>query len=107
MIENKIKIKGKEYEVKIKLKGYVYFEALSGKPFEISNVTDSFTAAYSFFLASNPDCGISFDDFLDSSDEDPSIISTIINLMTEKIKQENQLSGKKKEVKKTQKTVKS
>jgi hypothetical protein len=46
------------------------FEQLAQKPFEMKTLTDTYLFFYSMLLASNPDCGITFDAFIEACESD-------------------------------------
>lgn len=69
-----MKLNNKEYKIKVTLRAMVIFEQIASKPFEISNTLDQFVYFYSLLLANNPECNMTFDDFLDSLDEDPNAL---------------------------------
>lgn len=50
------------------------FEQITKKPFGISNMMDEYIYFYSLLLANNPDFNMSFGDFLDELDNQPSLI---------------------------------
>lgn len=70
-----IEINGTTYNLKYSIRAYIYFEQIVGKPFAVNNLTDTYILFYSFLMASNRDTfKMTFDDFLDVVDEDPSLI---------------------------------
>lgn len=71
---NTITIKGKEYNIKNTLRTMFIWEQIMQRPFEIKTTQDNFVFLYSLLLANNPDNVISWDEFIDALDEDPSIM---------------------------------
>lgn len=69
-----IKIKGDEYKLKYSIKAIFIFEQITDRMFSIETLMDNYILLYSFLLASNPDKEISWDDFVDELDNNPSII---------------------------------
>lgn len=71
---NTITIKGKEYNIKNTIRTMFIWEQIMQRPFEIKTTQDNFVFLYSLLLANNPDNVISWDEFIDALDEDPSIM---------------------------------
>ncbi len=70
-----IEINGTTYNLKYSIRAYIYFEQIVGKPFSVSNLTDTYILFYSFLMASNKDTfKMTFDDFIDALDEDRSLM---------------------------------
>ncbi len=70
-----IKIKDDEFKLKYTIRAIFTYEQIKGKAFVVESLMDSYLLIYSFLTASNPDKELSFDDFLDACDEDPTILS--------------------------------
>ena len=81
----KIILKDKEYNVKITLRSYFYFESATNHPFEIKTLMDNYIWMYSMIKANN-DCDLTIDEFIDILDEDP----TKINELNEIVKIESE-----------------
>lgn len=77
---NTITINNKEYKVKYTIRAMFIFEQITGKSFEINTSLDNFIFLYSLILANNKDNPLSWDEFLDAIDSDPSIARQINSL---------------------------
>lgn len=69
----KIKINGKEYNVKRSIRTLFWFEGITGRPFEITSVLDNYILFYAAIMANNPDCKLTFDELVDAVDADPTL----------------------------------
>lgn len=75
-----IKINGKDYKIKYTIRALFIFERITGKAFMIQTVLDNYVLFYSILLANNPDCVISWDEFIDALDNNPSLIDELNKL---------------------------
>ena len=91
-MEAKVTINEQEYTVKYGLKTLFKYEELEGHPFEYKKMEDSYKLLYAALLAHNPDYNQSYDEFLDSCDEDAEIFGEFVKLTEKSAK----LSQKKK-----------
>ncbi len=75
----KIKIKGKNYNIKYTIRALFIFEQITGKPFKIETLLDNYLFFYSMILANNQDKSeiLSWDDFIDALDNDPNLFGKI------------------------------
>lgn len=75
----KIKIKGKNYNIKYTIRALFIFEQITGKSFKIESLLDNYIFFYSMILANNQDKSdiLSWDDFLDALDNDPNLFGKI------------------------------
>lgn len=80
----KIKINNKEYNIKYSLRALFIWETITQKPFELKNLLDNYVLYYSMILASNKDCDLSWDQFIDALDQDPTILTNLEETITEK-----------------------
>lgn len=69
-----IKINGEDLRVKQTIRGLFIWEQIAGRSFEIKSTLDNYLYYYALILANNPDTALSWDDFIDAIDNDPSII---------------------------------
>ena len=77
-----VKIQGKEYEVKVSLRTLFLYEKLSGNNgFETRTTEDNFMLLYAAIVANNKGCELTYDDFIDACDEDPTIIERLSSIM--------------------------
>ena len=73
---NTITINNKEYKVKYTIRAMFIFEQIKGESFAIN------TSLYSLILANNKDNPLSWDEFIDAIDNDPTIAQQINALAT-------------------------
>lgn len=71
-----IKIKGNDYKVKQTLRAIFIWEQISERQFEIKNTLDNYLYLYCILLANNQDF-MTWDEFIDCIDEDPTILIEI------------------------------
>lgn len=69
-----IKINGEDFKVKQTIRALFLWEQIAGKPFEIKSTLDNYLYYYALILANNPDCNLSWDNFIDAIDENPQIV---------------------------------
>ncbi len=86
----KIKIKGKNYNIKYTIRALFIFEQITGKPFRIETLLDNYIFFYSMILANNQDKAdiLSWDDFLDALDNDPQLFGKINNAVEQQQKKD-------------------
>lgn len=86
----KIKIKGKNYNIKYTIRALFIFEQITGKPFRIETLLDNYLFFYSMILANNQDKAdiLSWDDFLDALDNDPQLFGKINNAVEQQQKKD-------------------
>ena len=81
-----VKIGKKSYKVKYTLRALFIFERIAKHQFEITSLLDNYILLYSVLLANNPDMDMTWDDFIDLMDKDPSLFSKL----NDAIEQDNQ-----------------
>lgn len=86
----KIKIKGKNYNIKYTIRALFIFEQITGKPFKIETLLDNYLFFYSMILANNQDKSeiLSWDDFIDALDNDPNLFGKINDAVEQQQKQD-------------------
>ena len=97
----KIKIQGKEYQLKQSFRALMMFEEMTSKSAEQvnENVTDLMKLFYCLLKASNKETfAYDFDAFIDAIDEDPQAIEVFTDYLQKQ--QQTHDTGKKKAVKK-------
>lgn len=77
----KIKIKGTEYNFKINIRGMMIFEEVTKKSFAITNLTDTYVYMYCILTACNDNFVMTFDEFLDELDENPTLVLQMTNII--------------------------
>ena len=82
----KVKIKGKNYNIKYTIRSLFIFEQITGKPFKIETLLDNYLFFYSIILACNQDKEniITWDEFLDEMDKNPKLFSTLNDAIEDK-----------------------
>ncbi|AGB28667.1 hypothetical protein Prede_1347 [Prevotella dentalis DSM 3688] len=75
--KNVIRINGVDYVLKYTIRALFVFEQLTDKPFQVKTVTDNYIFLYSMILACNPDCTLTWQDFLKALDENPDILNNL------------------------------
>lgn len=81
---NTITINGKEYGVKYSIRAMFIFEQIKGEPFGLYTTLDNVIYFYSMILAADKDCGLKWDEFLDAIDNDPTIVTQLMQILTDK-----------------------
>ncbi len=76
-----IKIKNQDYKVKQTIRSIFFFEQITGKSFEIKTTLDNYIYFYCILLANNEGF-MSWDDFINALDEDPSILLNLASILT-------------------------
>ena len=86
---NTITINNKEYKVKYTIRAMFIFEQIKGESFAINTSLDNFIFLYSLILANNKDNPLSWDEFIDAIDNDPSIIAQLNTITSETLGKDN------------------
>ena len=87
-----IEIKGKNYNIKYTIRALFLFEQITKKPFKIETLLDNYVFFYSMILANNKDDIISWDDFIDALDEDPTLFKRLAEIVDKQEKKDNLFS---------------
>lgn len=82
-----IKINGKDYNIKYTIRSLFIFEQITGKSFEIKTLLDNYVFFYSMLLACNTDDVLTWDEFIDALDEDPTILKQMNDVVEDQQKQ--------------------
>ena len=91
-------INGKTYTLKYGLRSMFVFEQMTGKPFAISSLFDTYCFLYACIISNGDNEALEFDEFIDACDNDPNIIVEFNKFMDDELKKRNVLSGDKKKV---------
>lgn len=75
-----IKIKDTDYNFKQTIRALFLWEQIAQRQFEIKTTLDNYLYFYCLLLANNPDF-ISWDDYLDSLDDDPAILVRLAQMI--------------------------
>lgn len=81
---NTIKINGKEYAINPTIRAMFIFEQIKGEPFGLYTTLDNFLYFYSLLLASNKDCTLKWDEFVDAIDNDSTLVEQISKAISDK-----------------------
>lgn len=89
-----ITIKDKNYEFKYSLRSLFMWEEITGKPFEVKTLLDTYILCYCCLIvgSENP---LDFNDFINEADKNPDIILQFNEYMTSQMNI-RELMGKKK-----------
>lgn len=87
-----ITIKEQTYKVKYSIRSLFIFEQLSGKSFTLETLLDQYIFFYSMILANNPECTITFDQFIDVCDEDYALVANLQKYISEVFTKQAQLN---------------
>lgn len=67
-------IKGQDYKLKYTLRALFIYEQITGKVFKLETITDEYLFLYCVLMANNPDAQLTFEELIDSIDEDMGIM---------------------------------
>lgn len=95
-----MEINGKKYDLVYGLRPMFVFEEMTGKPFEIKNLLDTYVFCFSCIISNKNNPELNFDEFIDYCDEHPEVINEFNEFMTYEIKKRDTVGGKKKVTKK-------
>lgn len=88
---NTILINGKEYKIKYGIRAMLIAEQITQKPFSLENMNEQLVFLYSCLLAADNELTMSYEEFLDSIDEDMSIIIRFGQYLSEQQKKEKNI----------------
>ena len=94
-----IEINGKNYKLKYTIRSLFIWEQITGKPFKIENMLDNYLFFYSMILANNPDEILTWDDYLNAMDEDPTLFKRMSDIIEEQQKKDNLFTTEEKDKK--------
>ena len=96
-----MEILGKNYEFKYSLRSMFVWEEITGKPFEVKTLLDTYILAYACIVVNTDNPPLDFNEFIDACDENPGIIEEFNKFMADEMKK-RELLKKKVTKKKTQ-----
>ena len=82
-----IEINGTQYNIKYTIRALFIFEQISGKSFKIETLLDNYLFFYSMLLACNKDNVLTWDEFIDALDEDPTLLKDMNEVVEAQQKQ--------------------
>ena len=88
---NTILINGKEYKIKYGIRAMLHAEQITQKPFSLDNMNEQLVFLYSCLLAADNELTMSYEEFLDSIDEDMSVIIRFGQYLAEQQKKEKNI----------------
>ena len=92
-----ITIKGKKYNLKYSVRSLFIFEQITKKSFKIETLLDNYVFFYSIILASNKENVLSWDDFIDAMDDDPTLFSRMTEIIAKQQKKNELFDEEEKE----------
>lgn len=93
---SKVKINGVEYVAKYSLRALFMYERMTGNNgFETKSTEGSFRFMYAMVKANNPECSMSWDEFLDYVEADPTIAVALSAILNQQVTEMNALGSKK------------
>lgn len=96
-----MEINGKNYNLKYSLRSMFAFEEITGKPFEVKTLLDTYILAYACIIANQDNPSLEFNDFINYCDEHPEVIEEFNKFMSDELHR-RELLKKKVTKKKTQ-----
>lgn len=76
-----ITIKDKTYKVKYSLRALFIYEQITKKAFALNTITDYYLFFYCMILANDPSQELTFDDFIDTLDENPELATQMMQYL--------------------------
>ena len=89
-----MEILGKNYEFKYSLRSCFVFEEITGKPFEVKTLFDTYILAYACIVVNPENPSLDFNEFLDACDENPGIIEEFNKFISNEMKKRESLKKK-------------
>ena len=96
-----MEILGKNYEFKYSLRSMFVWEEITGKPFEVKTLLDTYILAYACIISNPENPSLEFNDFINHSDEHPEVIEEFNKFKSDELHR-RELLKKKVTKKKTQ-----
>lgn len=82
-------INNKEYRLKYTFRALMLFEQITNKMFNIESLSDELVFFYCILLASNPDDTMTFDEFMDSVDDNPTLLAQFQQFLADEASKRN------------------
>ena len=86
-----ITIQDKTYKIKYSIRALFIFEQLTGKSFSLDSLMNQYVFFYSMLLANNPECTLTFDQFIDECDENFTLVTNLQKYITDVFAKQAQL----------------
>lgn len=87
----KLTIKNNEFELKYSFRALMMYENITEKTIELNTLTDILTFFYCVICSSNRDAALSFDDFIDWVDTNPTVVVDFREWLTDQMIKNNML----------------
>ena len=91
----------KNYEFKYSLRSMFVWEEITGKPFEVKTLLDTYILAYACIISNPENPSLEFNDFINYADEHPEVMEEFNKFMSDELHR-RELLKKKVTKKKTQ-----
>ena len=96
-----MEILGKNYEFKYSLRSMFVWEEITGKPFEVKTLLDTYILAYACIISNPENPSLEFNDFINYADEHHEVMEEFNKFMSDELHR-RELLKKKVTKKKTQ-----
>ena len=91
-----MEINGKKYELVYGLRPMFVWEEMTGKPFEIKTLMDTYIFCFACIISNKNNPKLEFEEFIDYCDLHPEVINEFSVFMNDELKKREALEGKKK-----------
>lgn len=91
-------INGKSYELKYSLRSMFAWEEMTGKPFDIKTLLDTYCFCYACIIANEGNPSLEFNEFLDWCETHPEVMDEFHKFMDSELKKREVLGKGKKKV---------
>ena len=91
-----MEINGKNYVLKYGLRAMFVMEEMTGKPFEVNTLLDTYCFCYACIIANKDNPHLEFEEFIDYCDGHPNIINEFNDFMNGELKKREVITPKKK-----------
>ena len=88
----RINIKDKEIELKYTFRAYIIYEQITDENFTPKGLKEIITLFYSFLMSSDRDNTITFDEFVDYLDENPTVLDEFSQWLKEHMEVQRRVS---------------
>lgn len=89
-------INDKSYTLKYGLRAMFAMEEMTGKPFEINTLLDTYCFCYACIISNQDNPSLEFNEFIDWCDEHQEVINEFNDFMSKEMKKRDTVSPKKK-----------
>jgi hypothetical protein len=89
----KININGRDITLKYSFRSMMIYEKITGETFNPKGLSEILIYFYSTVLASDKECNITFDDFIDYTDEHPELFNEFSKWLTDTISKNAYING--------------